>query len=248
VNPAEVIKHEIQRQHVLMIVNFLGESVGEPSESPHVHPHGKILPLNVAGGYVVPVRVANEGSCHRSDALRWTVSRLCAFRFVAIQLDQHRVVNLRSESHFHSGQVNAVSVGGQLNAIGEARSQVVHKVLRVPGIASANAPTRNDFGIRAKSRPRPYVAVSKLAAQVGGDVLFLGVAERPNFVALDSLAGQIAHRFVLIFRAYRSDTNQQFGDGIFRNASHSHSGANGITFDKSRDYCDLAVNWEVVHA
>ena len=40
VNPAEVVEHVMQRNRMAVIVHFLTESICEPREAAHVHPHG----------------------------------------------------------------------------------------------------------------------------------------------------------------------------------------------------------------
>src|SRR5260370_5680382 len=244
---AEVVIHEVQRQRVLVILNLLGERIREPGETSHVHPHGEVLPLNVTSRNVIPVGIPDDGRCNSADTLRGTVARFWPLRFVAVQLDQHRVVNLRPKSYLNGGQISSVAVCSQLNAVGDTRSQIVHEVLRVPRIASANAPARNNLGVSAESRPRPDIAIAKLAAQIGGNVLFFRVAERPNLIALDSLAWQIAQGLVLIFRARLSNPRQQLNNGVFRYSRHSHRSANRVSFDKSRNHCNLPFHWEVVH-
>src|ERR1700677_4371517 len=115
VYPAEVIKHEVESKRMLMVLDFFGESVGQASEAPQVHPHGEILPLDVTGRDMVPVGVANDGSCHRSDALRWTVARFILTGLVTVHFDEHRVVNFGAEGIFNGIKINTVSVRGELN-------------------------------------------------------------------------------------------------------------------------------------
>jgi len=245
---AEVIVHEVKRQRVFMILNFLRERICQPREASHVHPHGEVLPFDVASRNVIPVGFSNNRGCNRADTLRRAVSSLCALRFVPVQFDQHRVVNLSSKSQVHGSQVSAMAVCGQLNAIGETRSEVGHEVLRVPSIAPTHSPARNNLGVSAVCRPSLIATVTELAAQIGRNILFLRVAERPNFIALDSLTRQVAQGLVLIFRACLSNLRQQFNNGVLCNARHSHRGANRIALNKSGNHCRLAFNWEVVHA
>ena len=54
-NPAEVVEHVMQGNGVAVIVHFLAESVCEPSEAAHVHPHREILPLDKASADMLPV-------------------------------------------------------------------------------------------------------------------------------------------------------------------------------------------------
>ena len=48
---AKIIEHEMDCQHVLVILKFLAVAVRKASESPVVHAEREILAFNVAGGY-----------------------------------------------------------------------------------------------------------------------------------------------------------------------------------------------------
>jgi hypothetical protein len=39
VNPAKIVVHEVNGDHVLMVFQFLAESVGQASKAPHSHAH-----------------------------------------------------------------------------------------------------------------------------------------------------------------------------------------------------------------
>ena len=45
VDSAKVVVHEIQRNHVPVVLQLLAESVCEPGESAHPHPHRKVAAL-----------------------------------------------------------------------------------------------------------------------------------------------------------------------------------------------------------
>ena len=107
----------------------------------------------------------------------------------------------------------------------------MHEVLCVPSIASPDAPARYQLRIRAKSNPRPNVPKAKLASQFFWDVLFLGVAELPDFVALYAFAIEVPKRLALILGARFANVGQQLQNRIHRYASHPHDTANGIPFD-----------------
>lgn len=246
--PAEVVVHEVECQCVLVILNLFREPVRQPGEAPHVHPHREVVPLDIASRNVFSFRPAVNDSWDCADALRGAVAGFFSLRLISIQFDQHRVVNFSSEGEINGVQISAMAVSSQLNAVRKTGSQVIHEALGVIRRAPANTPAGNEFGIRAEGCPCPHISVAKLPALIGGHVLFLRVAERPDFIALDSLARQVAQRLVLIFRASLSNLRQQLNHSVFRNARHSHRSAYRITFNKGRDNCGLAVNREVVHA
>jgi hypothetical protein len=94
-----------------------------------------------------------------------------------------------------------VPVCGQLNAIIEPTSQVHYELACRASIAPSNVPARNKLCLRIDGRPRPNVAISEFAWMLDRDVLLFGVAEGPDFIALDAAAIQIPEVFILILLA-----------------------------------------------
>lgn len=99
-----------------------------------------------------------------------------------------------------------MAVSGELHAVREPGGQVAHEHLSVLAVAATEPPRRHELGVRADGGPHPQVAVAELALMLGGDVFGLGVAERPNLVALDARARQVGQRAVLVPRARNRPT------------------------------------------
>ena len=68
------------------------------------------------------------------------------------------------------------------------------------------------FGIRANSRPGPGIAVAPNSLKLFGYVLTLGIDERPNLIALQSLASQILKGFVLVFCTGFAQIQEKFNN------------------------------------
>ena len=73
-----------------------------------------------------------------TDALGGAVAALRGLRAVAVELHQHGVVHVRAERALDRFQVRPVPVRGELHAVGEARRQIVHELLRVARVAAAD--------------------------------------------------------------------------------------------------------------
>jgi hypothetical protein len=86
--------HEVDGQRVDAVLDFLAESVGQAGKAANAHPHGKVLPLNVAGADVLPLRAARHIVNGEANALGGAVAALCAFRCWAVMLHQHGVIDL----------------------------------------------------------------------------------------------------------------------------------------------------------
>lgn len=48
VNPQEVVMHEVNRNRVEVVLDFLTEAVRQAREPAHLHSHGEVLALDVA--------------------------------------------------------------------------------------------------------------------------------------------------------------------------------------------------------
>jgi len=189
VDAAEVVEHEIQRQRVAMVLEFFGERAGQASKAAHGHSHRQILPLGEGRVDKVRVRIAHDGLLDRADALGRAVTTGPRI-IVRENLVQHRVVSVEIHNR-HGLQICLMAVRGELDAIGKPRLQVAHE--RNAGVlaAVANVPRHDQLGVGVDAGPRPYV-ISSLRGGLGElDVLLLRVAERPDFIALDSLAGTL---------------------------------------------------------
>ncbi len=69
----------------------------------------------------------------------------------------------------------------------------------------------------------------------GGHVLCLGVAEGPDLVTLDVLAGQVPQGHVLVVRAGRTQVNQQLRGRVLGGAGHSHGGTDRHALGEAPD-------------
>ena len=58
----------------------------------------------------------------------------------------------------------------------------------------------------------------------------LGIAERPDFVALDSLALEVAKRLILILAADLSYLRYKFQDSVKGNIANPRCGAKAVPF------------------
>ena len=236
VNPAEVVVHEIEGNHVLMVFKLLGESIGQASEASHLHSHSKILSLHKASGDMPRIGLADDWRGHCSDALRTAVPSLALCSIIPVELDKHCIIYFRTESTLDRIQVNAVTVGGQLNPMGQTGSQVGDEVVGAMRRPSTYQPAGDEFRVRTERRPRPHISISRLATKLFRQVLFFRVAKRPDFIALDSLTRQVAKGLVLIFQARLTSIGQELDYGVLCHASHTNCGPNRVPLYKAR-YC-----------
>jgi hypothetical protein len=134
-----------------------------------------------------------------------------------------------------------------LNTTINTSRTILHEVACPSCVASPNKKTDAQFCVSVDSYPRPNVAKPELAALLSRNVLFLGIAEIPDFVALDALAIQAAHGAIVKFSAGRSDFLQQRKNRAFGYAGHPAGGPNRIALAEGTHNRNLFVERESVH-
>src|SRR5437899_7706447 len=80
VNPAEIIVHEVKRDRMLEIFDFLGKGVSQSRESAHTHAHGQVLPFNVARRDNRNIGFANHPFFSRMEAYGGARASRVSFR------------------------------------------------------------------------------------------------------------------------------------------------------------------------
>lgn len=209
------------RDSRLKVRQLLAECVRQTGKTPHAHPHPhrEVLTLGETHGDVNFVGMADDHSFVGSDTLTGAVAdfgRVARFR--PVQLHENGVINVTAESVFHGLEVRSVPVRGQLDPASEPRRQIGDEVACVHRVPRPDQAAGDELRLSTNRGPRPHVADAVFALPLSRDVLFLHPDERPDFVALDTLAGQVPKRH-----------------GVDRHAYHSGCRSERITFDRSGD-------------
>jgi hypothetical protein len=95
---AEIIMREVQSASRFQVRQLLRESVRKPRESPHLHPHGQVLPLDVRCAYPVRIGIAIPHLGYRLHHWAWGVALMPMLAVIAIQFNELGKVYLRSKS------------------------------------------------------------------------------------------------------------------------------------------------------
>ncbi len=113
---------------------------------------------------------------------------------------------------------------------------ILKEARRTPRVPPAYGPANNQFRIRVNRGEGPNVAsVAYALPHVRRRVLFLGVAERPDFIDLDALRWNVAKSDILILLARFADADKQAKDSALGDASETHCGAHRASLDQRRD-------------
>src|SRR5436190_17719510 len=87
-NAAKIVMHVVQRDRGDVILDFLREGIRQTSEAAHLHTHGEILALYVAGADVLRIRIAKANGFLASCADGGAVAFLRFYSgFIAIVLN-----------------------------------------------------------------------------------------------------------------------------------------------------------------
>lgn len=233
----KVIVHEVQRNGVHVVFNFLAETVGQAGKAAHVHPHGQVLTLNMRRADKSLVGVAFNRALFGASAFSGRVFLFVALlaRGVAIQLDQLGVIHVATERAFDCFQISLVTVSGQLNSVRQTRSQIVHKADGVFAVTPADHVGHDQLAVAVQRGPRPSVA-SVIGRGLGGlHVLLLSIGERPDFIALDNRGFNVPHVLIVILGASLTCVDQQLNDGVLGHVGDARRSANAVTFDQKAD-------------
>ena len=75
-NTAEIVVRKMQRNGGFQICQLLTESVRQPRQSADLHPHGQVLPFDVAGRNVTDARVTDSHLGYNLRDSWWGVTSL----------------------------------------------------------------------------------------------------------------------------------------------------------------------------
>ena len=242
---AEVVVSEVQRNGMRVHFDLLAEPVGQSREAAHVHTHREVLTFDVARRNVATVGIARDGCARGADepSGRIARARIVADRFVSFL--EHRVIDIAAERKINGGQIMTIAVGGELHATGQTRRHVTHEVVRDCLRPCTDRVRHDQFGIGINRGPRP--AVAPFAALFFGNVLRLRADEAPNFIALNSLALEIANRSVMVRRARRAKIAQQLFNRHPRDASQTRRRSQTVSFNQCGDNGGALLPGQLIH-
>lgn len=241
-----IVVHVEQRNHIDMILDLFREGVGKAGKAAHRHPHGEVLPLDMAGG--------DEQRIGRPENLYFLATiaggravALLRFRIVAKILDELRVVDLICKGINDRIHVEFKTIACELNPARQALRQIADELSGASGVTLPHKPGNRQLGLRIDCYPSPYVARYTLGGDFGRNVLLLGIAEAPDFIDLNLFGLDVPNSEILILSAGGTDFGKQAKDGGCRYASEPHSGANRAAFKQGRDHLGFLLCAQFVH-
>jgi hypothetical protein len=244
--PAQIVMSVVKGNRGNVIFEFLRERVGEPGEPAHPHSHGEILTLNVAGGDVLRIGRTYLGLFLTAIADGGAVP-LLAVRIVAVNLDEHGIVDVFAEPIGDGLEIRLVAIGGELHAVSEAASEILYEGRGASHVTLTHQPRANKLRVRIHSYPSPYATNAELIALFARQVFILGSDERPYLVALNALARQVHQSLIRVLSASRAEFYQQLGNRVFGNTGHAYRRTNRIAFHQRANHLYLLFDRQLVH-
>lgn len=170
--------------------------------------------------------------CTHADC--WTVPHLTGLLLIAVDFNQHRVINLCTKSVFNRIQIRLMAVRGQLHTVCKSVFQIMDEVVGRTRISCADIPARHEFRFSINCRPCPNVAMP-FRLMLRRSVLFFTADKRPNFITLQSAAFQIAKCLVLVGRANATGINQELYNTIYRRVRQPRRGTYAVTLNQATE-------------
>ena len=245
VYPAKIVVRKMQGARQPVGFDFFGECICQPGESAHLHTHGELLPLDMAGGEKRRIWMTSDNSDGFADKFTRAVAALSARVSVDFN-DLRKVDRGKRESGFYGHQVSAVAVRRELNAMSQARRQFAHQPIRGLGASIPDMPDRNQLGLGVNSNPRPDATPSVRPLFVRAIPLFRS-AKTPYLITLDALAGEIDHDAPHKSLAGRSEIVSQPRNALAGEAGDAARCALAISLDQARDNACPVGCGEAVH-
>ncbi len=115
----------------------------------------------------------------------------------------------------------------------DAMREFLNEVLRGLVGALANHEHRDELRVGADRGPGPHVANAVLTFARLGNVLFFRIAERPNLVALNLGAGEIAHHAILINPTRGANVQEELADRVDTHVAHARRGSHRVAFNEA---------------
>src|SRR5450631_577703 len=116
-NAAEIVVRKMQINSSPKILQLSRKSVGQSSKTAKLHSDGQVLPLHVAGGDMVGIRIAAADLGYNLRDLSWGVAFISLLAVVSVELRKLREVGIAAERLLDSLPVEDVGIGGQLDAM-----------------------------------------------------------------------------------------------------------------------------------
>ena len=185
-------------------------------------------------------RLAGSGALGRTIA---------AFRLraVTIELDQLGIVYIAAEGIFYGVQIGAQIIRGELHPVCQPIRYVLHEGIGGRRIVAGHQVAHDQLCVRVQRGPGPDIASAFRCGLGGLHIAFLGVAEGPDFIALDALGPHVANVFIMADHAGFAGVHQKLRNSDLARPRQPCHGADTVTFTEKVKNIGSFGRRELVH-
>jgi hypothetical protein len=244
-NTAEIVIGKMKTYSSTKILQFPREGVRQSRESAKLHSDGQVLPLHETGGDVLGIGITGSDFGYNLRDRSWGVALISMLAIVSIELRKLREVCITRERFFDGLAVEDVCVGSQLDTmVSDPIPEVSHEGLRVSAGSFADQERGNQLRVRVQSNENPLI--TEVSGIVLADVSRLLHQERPDFIALDTTAGQLPHLAIHQSLGAFASKDQQPHDRVAIQASEPLCAADRASLKKAmqRTFCRIGIREE----
>ncbi len=114
-------------------------------------------------------------------------------------------------------------------------------------VPAIHAVADHQLGVGINRGPGPHIAYAELAAHICGNILVLRVAERPDFVALDTLGFDHHHTLIVEPLACRTYIGQKLENRALVAAGHPAGRANAVALNQAAKNLCAFLSSKAIH-
>ena len=155
-NADEIVEHHVDGNRMSLVFG-LGEGVRQTGKAAIAHSRREVGPFNVGRADMLRIGAAFDGFLLGAHARRRAVAATRRAR-IAINLDQHRIVDICAERAFYSLKVRLMTIARQLHPVGQAKRKIADELKRRVTDTFPSIERQDQFRIRVDCHPRPYIA------------------------------------------------------------------------------------------
>ena len=235
---AEIVVHDIERDGGAVIDEILAETVRQSREPALAHAKRQILPFDIAGA---DMRGRTDYSVlgYAYYYARAVAPRRFRCGRCRVPLFDDAKLALLAKGIGDGPRIGSEAVRADFRGADDALAQIIHK--GASRLCGTLADAIGQDGLRGASKGNERVLIANHIGIVGGDAALLLADKSPDFVKLDAVHLQIAHKRAVQFGAAFADTDAKAHDGVAVNAGQALGRADADALSESGDDVSLLV-------
>jgi hypothetical protein len=242
VNPAEVVEREPAGQRCPVVLPLLTEGVGQSCKSSRTHTDREILAFDMRRANAFGVGLPHDWDYLHGLHFCGAVASFPGNRG-AVDLDAHGEVRAILKRVRDCGAIRGKSVSRDLKLAASGESLALDENIRRGLIALTEREVENELRVPLDSDKAVGVTVVRVVFRPDALLFFLN--ERPQFVTLNVLDGNVADFLPHDPFALLASEHQEFQDGRVVNLGQPLDTRNGVAFEQHPQNHFSLLDWQV---